>query len=174
MKETKDCFYSRFVNEENLKNISNILIQKQFRLCGFLMSLFCLISIIIPSFTGFNFANFFSTLLFCLSMCMYASLLCFCILFIHLSWKYNIFKKKWYPLFFTSIYILLSLMMTFIVVFTYKYEYYGENSYSCFFNPAYFFFLFLPLFFGYSIFCYYAFMKCFRKYWKLPKNIINP
>lgn len=170
MKETKDLFYNRFVNEENLKNINDFLIQRQFRVCSFSMFIFCFCAGAFPTFVGYNFTNPFALVWFGMDMVMYFFLFYFTIKFIRLNKKYNVFNKKWYCWIFSSIFIILSLLMSITAIFTVKFIAGSDESFYIENNPMFFFFLFLPLYIGYLFFCYYAFEKCFAKYVKPQKN----
>ena len=56
--------------------------------------------------------------------------------------------------------------MSVLAIFTTKYIGYANGAFEIDFNPIFYFFIFIPLYFGYAIFLYHAFLKCFGKYTK--------
>lgn len=170
MQDRKPAFYDRFVSEINLDAINDILIQRKYWINSFSIALLCLISGTIPTFTGYNFENPFAICMLVWELLMLCFLVCFSIKFVLLDKKYKVFRKRYYALLFSSIYCLLAFVFAFVAHFTAKFISYPDASFSVNFNPMFYFSIFLPIFFGYVIFCYYAFMKCFGKYTKSKRN----
>lgn len=170
MQDQKPYFYDKFVSESNLVVINDILIQRKYWIYSFSIALFCLISGTIPTFIGYNFENVFAICAFVWELLMFSFLLYFSIKLVLLDKKYRVFRKRYYALLFSSVYCLLAFVFAFVANFTTKFISYPDTSFSVNFNPMFYFLIFLPIFFGYVIFCYYAFMKCFGKYTKGGRN----
>lgn len=173
MKNKYNYFYERFINESRIKAIDDINIQSKFWTYFFSIALFSIVSVTFPTFVGFNFDNIFAICIFCFDVIMYFLLTYFSIKFIILDNKYKIFKKKTYAIGFCLGFFLLSIIFTTIACFTTEFVSNADNSFNININPAFYLFIFIPLFFGYLIFCYYAFMKCFGKYTKSSTHIKN-
>ncbi len=163
-------FYERFVHEENLKQINDIQIQRKYWVYFFSISVFSLCSAFFPTFVGYNFENAFAITMFCWDMFMVFWLFYFSIRFVKLDLKYRVFKSKKFLYFAPVPFILLSITFSIVAIFTTHFITYSDTSFSVKFNPWFFFLIFLPLFFMYLYFCYYAFMKCFAKYTKSGKK----
>lgn len=166
MKNKVPCFYDRFVNEHHLIAINDVLIQRKYWVYSFSIALFCLTSAIFPTFIGYNFENIFAICMFVWDLIMFFFLIYFSIKLVVLDRKYHVFRKRYYPLLFSIGYFALSLTFAIVANFTTRFVSYPDTSFSVSFNPFFYFIIFIPLFFVYLIFCYYAFMKCFGKYTK--------
>ncbi len=159
-------FYNKFVDEDKLSKIDDIKIQRSFFVYFYSISLFCISSVIFPTFVGYNFVNAFAISIFCFFLFIYFWLIYFSVKFILLNKKYSVFRKKKYAPLFCMGFILLNLVFIILPIFTTEFTSYADSSFEVILNPAFFFFIFLPLYFGYFMFCYYAFYKCFAKYAK--------
>lgn len=157
-------FYNKFINEENIKNIENPKIQARYWAYSFSIALFSLCGPTFPTFVGYNFENSFAISMFCWDMFMYFWLVYFSIKFIKLDDSYHVFKRKKDLIIFILIYFVLSISFSIAAIFTATFTSYPDTSFIVDLNPCYYFFIFLPLYFSYIIFCFYAFMKCFGKY----------
>lgn len=164
MKSKSNCFYTNFLNETNFINIGNIEIQRKFWVYFFSIPVFSIACTTFPAFVGFNFSNVFSICMFCWDMLMYFLLIFFTIKFILLERKYFIFKRKYYSYLFCFGFILLSVIFTVLAAFITEFISGTDGSFHVNINPACYFLIFIPLFFSFLSFCYYAFMQCFGKY----------
>lgn len=160
------CFYDKFVDEGKFSAIDDISIRRKYWVYSFSVIVFCVISGTLPTFVGYNFENAFAICMFIWELLMFFLLVYFSIRFVILDGKYNVFNKKCYAFSFSCIYILLSLIFAILPIFTTEFISYPDTSFLVKLNPFYYFVIFLPLFFIYVLFCYYAFMKCFGKYSK--------
>lgn len=100
---------------------------------------------------------------------MYFWLFYFSIKFIKLDKPYRVFKSKKFLYSIPIIYITLAITFSVAAIFTTRVTTYPDTSFSVKLNPWFYFLIFLPLFFTYLFFCYYAFMNCFGKYTKSQK-----
>lgn len=166
MENEKSYFYEKFVNEDNLKQINDITIQRKFWVYAFCMMLFALAAPTFPAFVGYNFENVFAVCMFIWEMAMFASFLYFSLRFLLLDRKYSVFKKRWHAPSFCLGFLALSVAFAIAANFTATFTSNPDTSFSVSVNPAFYFLIFLPLYFAYVVFCYYAFMKCFGKYTK--------
>ena len=109
-KKTKEAlFYNRFVEEEKIKAIADINIQRKYWVYSFSIACFCLCSATFPTFVGYNFENTFAIAMFCWDMFMYFWLFYFSIKFVKLDIKYGVFKNKKFLYIVPLPYILLSI-----------------------------------------------------------------
>lgn len=170
-KKTKEAlFYNRFVEEEKIKAIADINIQRKYWVYSFSIAFFCLCSATFPTFVGYNFENTFAIAMFCWNMFMYFWLFYFSIKFVKLDIKYGVFKNKKFLYIVPLPYILLSITFSIVAIFTTHFTTYPDTSFSVKLNPWFYFLIFIPLFLIYLYFCYYAFMKCFAKYTKSGRS----
>lgn len=146
--------------------IDDILIQRKYWVYSFSISLFSLCSATFPTFVGYNFENAFALCMFLWELFMFFLLLLFSVKFLQLDRRHSVFRKKRYPFLFSAFYVILSLTFALVACFTTRFVSYPDSSFSVFINPVFYLFVFLPLYFSYALFCYYAFMKCFGKYTK--------
>ena len=166
MQRQDSHFYDKFVNEDNLNGINDISIQRKYWVYSFSVALFSLASGTFPTFVGYNFENVFAICMFVWELMMFFWLFYFSARLVLLDRKYLVFRKKCYPLFFPLCYFVLSVIFAIVAKFTTAFISYPDTSFSVRFNPAFYFLIFLPIYFGYLMFCYYAFMRCFGKYTK--------
>ncbi len=169
-KNEKSSFYEGIVNEDKIKEIGDINIQRKYWVYSFSMGIFCICSAFFPTFVGYNFENSFAIAMFCWDVFMYFWLFYFSFRFVKLDLKYGVFKSKKFLYFVPLPWILLSIAFSIVAVFTTRFTSYPDTSFSVKLNPVFFFFVFIPLFFMYICFCYYAFMKCFAKYARKKQN----
>ncbi|MCI2069481.1 MAG: hypothetical protein LKJ88_07985 [Bacilli bacterium] len=159
-----NLYYKKFVNEENIKVISEFKIRQHFWVYYFSFYVFCGAIPLIFTFVGFNFQNPFAIGMFIWNLFLLFWLVYYCIRFNLICYKYKVFKKKISSYLFSAVPIILSIVFSILPLWTTTFIA-GENgSFSIRFNPIFFFFIFLPLYLGYLIYCYYAFMKCFGKF----------
>ncbi len=168
-KET--LFYNRFINEDKIKLIDDIDIQRKYWVYSFSIAAFSLCSGTFPTFIGYNFENTFAISMFCWDLFMYFWLFYFSVKFVKLDLKYRVFKNKRFLYFVPLPYIFLSITFSVVANFTTHFITYPDTSFSVKLNPWFYFLIFIPLFLIYFYFCYYAFMKCFGKYTKSGRNI---
>lgn len=167
---SKNLYYEKFVNEDNIKSISEFKIKQQFWVYYFSFYVFCGAIPMIFTFVGFNFHNLFAVGMFIWNIFLLFWLIYFCVRFNLICNRYKVFKKKIYSHIFSAFPIILSIIFSILPIWTTSFIS-GENgSFSIQFNPIFFFFIFLPLYLGYIIYCYYAFMKCFGKYANKKNN----
>lgn len=166
-------FYEKFVNEENLRQIDNLSTQRKFWIYAFCMMLFSLAAPTFPTFVGYNFENAFAIGMFAWEMAMFAAFLYFSVRLILIDRKYSVFKKRWQAPIFCLGFLILSVVFAISANFTATFTSNPDTSFSVSLNPAFYFLVFLPLYFAYLIFCYYAFMKCFGKYTRSGKSKQN-
>ena len=118
-KKTKEAlFYNRFVEEEKIKAIADINIQRKYWVYSFSIACFCLCSATFPTFVGYNFENTFAIAMFCWDMFMYFWLFYFSIKFVKLDIKYGVFKNKKFLYIVPLPYILLSITFSIVAIFT--------------------------------------------------------
>lgn len=168
--KNKKHLYEKFIDEANLKKINDILIQRKYWVYSFSIAVFCICSVTFPTFIGYSFENTFSITMFCWEMFMFFWLFYFSIKFINLDKPYRVFKSKKFFYSIPIIYITLAITFSVAAIFTTRVTTYPDTSFSVKFNPWFYFLIFIPLFFIYLYFCYYAFMKCFGKYTKSGKK----
>ena len=169
-KSTEDLFYNHFINEDKIKQIGDINIQRKYWVYSFSIAAFCLCSATFPTFVGYNFENTFAIAMFCWDLFMYFWLFYFSVRFVKLDLKYGVFKCKKFLYIVPLPYIFLSIIFSIVAFFTTDFTTYPDTSFSVKLNPWFYFLIFIPLFFIYLYFCYYAFMKCFGKYTKSGKK----
>lgn len=170
MKNQTTNFYNRFVDEANLKKINDSSIQGKYWTYSLSILMFSIIVASLPTFIGYNFENAFAIVMFAWEMLMLFFLIYFFIRLISLDRTYAVFKKKYYAWLLPSFSILLSLFFAVLANFTATFTSNPDSSFSINFNPMFYFLIYLPLFFGYVIFSYYAYMKCFAKYVRSGPN----
>lgn len=168
-KQSNICFYNKFVDEEKVASIENFKSRRSLYVSFFTFMQFCLIFGTLPTFFGYNFQHTFSTIMFCWNLFFTLIAILSMIKFLSLDKEFGVFKKKKYPLLFCLPFLILSIVMCILPIFTTKFIGYDNGAFEVEFNPAFFFFGFLPLYFGYLFFTYYAFLKCFVKYTREKK-----
>lgn len=168
-KQINDNFYDRFIDESTLQNILDEKTKQKYWVLYFSFILFCLISSSLPTFVGYCFKHIFSIIMFIwYILFIFLAVLSF-IKILLIDSKYKVFKN--HLLFLLSLpYIILTIVMLTLPIFTTQFVPLENGAFEVNFNPFFYFLFFLPLFFGYTIFIYYAFMKCFAKYVKKHKK----
>ena len=170
----KPHFYNKFINEENLKNINEGKIQKQFFNKTFLFYILSMAPIVDATFVGISFTHKFGFVTFI--MCVVIELLALLVflLLLKLEKQYSIFKKRLYFYLFYLSFVVISIAGIICAIFNTTYTSLVYDGFEVRFNPVYFFFLFLPLLLGDVIFGYYAYLRCFslyaREYYKNRKK----
>jgi len=82
----------------------------------------------------------------------------------HIELEHHVFKKKIYFWLFYLGFFLIGIGGCISAAFTTTFIRNADGTFRVIFNAAFFFFIFISIYIGYIIFCYYAFMKCFFKY----------
>lgn len=160
----KQNYYEKFIVEENIERISNFKIRRNFWVYFFSFYLFCGAIPLIFTLVGFNFENPFGIGMFAWNVFLLFWLIYFCVRFNVLCNKYHPFKKKRYSYLFCVAPIILCIIFSLLPIWTTASISDGDEAFHVQFNPSYFLFIFIPLYLGNLIYCYYAFMKCFVKY----------
>jgi len=163
-KSSKLPFYTKFVVEENLAKIDELKERQKYWGRTFLICVFSMLPAVFATFVGFNFSHPFSITIFCLMILSEIGAIFFLLKLFHFDSKNHVFKKPLYFCFFYLGFFLIGICACICAYFNTTFIGYDDGSFRVEFNPGYFFFLFLPLYIGYIIFYYYAFMKCFAKY----------
>lgn len=168
-KQLNGNFYGKFVDETIISSIENFKYRRSYWVAYFSFLLFCLIVGSLPTFIGYDFNYPFPTIMFCWNIVFAFLGFCSMLKMFSLEKKFNVFRKKKYLILFSLPPIILSISMCILAIFTTKYIGYPNGAFKIEFNPFFYFFIFIPLYFGYVVFLYYAFLKCFGKYTR--KNI---
>jgi len=170
----KHFYYERFVNENNIRSIPEFTIRQHFWVYYFSFYLFSCAIPTIFTFVGFNFDNLFAVFIFGWNIFLLFWLIYFCIKFNAICKQYNVFKKNYYSYVFCILPIVLCFVFSILPIWTAKNVVIDDKgSFAVNFNPGFYLFICLPIFLGYLIYCYYAFMKCFAKYANKKTKYIN-
>ena len=170
----KPRFYNKFINEENLKNINEGKIQKQFFNKTFAFYVFSTLPMFEATFIGISFTHKFgiATFVSCILTELFAFLIFLSLL--KLEKQYSVFKKRLYFYLFYLSFFVISISGSICAYFHTTYIPLLYEGFEVRYNPVYFLFLFLPLFLVDVIFSYYAYLKCFllyaHEYYKSIKN----
>ena len=170
MEKNKEPFYTKFVYEDKFLAIESGKEQQKYWVYYFSILVFAAVPALLSTFVGFSFQHIFSTIMFCWYIIFAVIAVAFSIKLGELENKYNIFKHKGF--FVLSIVIPYILMVGIMIasIFTTKFHGTGNGAFSVSVNPVAFLFGFLPLWLGYIVFIYYAFMKCFAKFKREEKQ----
>ena len=153
-------FYEKFLNIENLK-INKQKIKRIYIIMIFFITVLAFTPSLIATFVGFNFDKGMPLFIFyeMLFIEIIALILLGCIII--LDNRYHLFKK--WVIFLLSPSFFLNVAACTSAYFNTDFVYYPEGGYSAYFNPLFYLFIFLPLYFAYQIFIYYAFIKGLKK-----------
>ena len=153
-------FYEKFLNIENLK-INNSKIKRIYVIMIFFITVLAFTPSLMATFVGFNFDKGMPLFIFyeMLFIEIIALILLGCIII--LDNRYHLFKK--WVIFLLSPSFFLNVAACTSAYFNTDFVYYPEGGYSAYFNPIFYLFIFLPLYFAYQIFIYYAFIKGLKK-----------
>lgn len=153
-------FYEKFLNVENLK-INNSKIKRIYVIMIFFITVLAFTPSLMATFVGFNFDKGMPLFIFyeMLFIEIIALILLGCIII--LDNRYHLFKK--WVIFLLSPSFFLNVAACTSAYFNTDFVYYPEGGYSAYFNPIFYLFIFLPLYFAYQIFIYYAFIKGLKK-----------
>lgn len=163
-KPIREPLYSRFVDEENFSKIQDLKERQKYWGRTFLVSVLSMLPAVLATFTGFDFNHAFPLMMFCI-MCLSEGLGIFVLLMLfRLDLNYRVFKKKSYFWLFYLGFFLIGICGCISAAFNTTFIGNHDGSFRVVFNPAYFFFIVIPIYIGYIVFCYYAFMRCFSKY----------
>ena len=138
MRKQGKLFYQKFVDEDRLRMIDDILIQRKYWVYSFSISLFSLCSATFPTFVGYNFENAFALCMFLWELFMFFLLLLFSVKFVQLDRRHSVFRKKQYPFLFSAFYVILSLTFALVACFTTRFVSYPDSSFSVFINPVFY------------------------------------
>lgn len=155
-----DMFYEKFLNIENLK-INNSKIKRIYIIMIIFITVLAFTPSLMATFVGFNFDKGMPLFIFyeMLFIEIIALILLGCIII--LDNRYHLFKK--WVIFLLSPSFFLNVAACTSAYFNTDFVYYPEGGYSAYFNPIFYLFIFLPLYFAYQIFIYYAFIKGLKK-----------
>lgn len=138
--------------------------QQRYWTCLVSIALFSNVAGVQPTLIGYNFNSLFSVIMFLWELSMFYWMIHFYVGLIKLEKQYAVFRKKWYPHIFTLGYLLISLISSitvgFITIFVSNPDELGDINT----HLNILLFVFVPLFFSYLIFCYYAYFNFFAKY----------
>lgn len=166
----KQQIKSNFIDKAKMDLIESHSDKKRYLYCTFYMAVFSLCAGTFPTFTGYSFENAIMIFAFVCEIFVFLLFFRFYAKLILLEKKHPVFKKKWYPHIFAFGYLSLSVTFAIVAIFATKFTSESPNTFSIKYNPVYYYFVFLPLFFSYLIFCYYTFMKVFAKCWRKNKQ----
>lgn len=170
MKDSNQCFYHKFIDEEKCQALEDYKIYQKFWVSAFSIPCFSLCAVTFPTFIGYNFQNLFATIMFCFTLLWCFFFLYFTVKFLYLDHIYKVFKKKWQPYLLVSLILVLTIVFMVLPVFTVTQLSNSDTFFHVSLNPAFYFLIYWPLFIGLIFFYYYAFMKCFAKYMNLYKK----
>lgn len=161
----KSYFYNKFVDEENLKNISDAYVQDELYFYFGLLPFFLIISVGAVAHFGYNILFLATAISFLFALASLYMVVRYTVCIILYNNKYHIFRKLRYLIIFLSIYFVLAIPFYILSIFTVKYSIDDAgNVVGLSTNVFWFYVIFLPLIIGYAIFCYFACGKCFSKY----------
>ncbi len=157
-------FYKRFINEKNLRNVDNINNQQRFYRYSRAIPVWLFLSAFVIAFSGFRFENWWKCTLFAVAILILLEALYCAVRLILLDTKYRVFKRRWYPFLFLSVYFIL--ISAFYVFVYFKVTITTSNGDA--FDPTQLFLwlIFLPLLIQYHSFCYSAYNECFNDYFE--------
>jgi len=159
-------FYEKFIDESKIAEIKDYTESRKFWVNFFSLMVFSGVAGTLPTFVGYNFENVFAVCMLCWEALMLFLLVFFSYKFVSICHQYGVFKKKCLPFIFVSPFILLTLVFCIVPIFTTTFTNNPNGYFIVDLNPVFYLFIFLPVFFSFSTFCYYSFMKCFARYVK--------
>lgn len=168
--KTKAPFYNKFVNEENIKNLST-KINHKFWIYSVLILGFSVASVTIITFVGYNFVDSFGISTFIYTFVLFLIVIICIWRLISLDKKYHTFHKHWHFVVLLSIYLVLDIIFYIAAIFTTKFTILHDRSILISVNPFFYFCIYLPLIFSYNVFCYFAYIKCICKYGSAKNNL---
>lgn len=160
----RKSLYLHFVDEEKFADILSLRERQKYRGRTYLISVLTMLPAVLSTFVGFDFVHSFSLIMFCIMSV--SEFLAFAVLLMlfHLDLKYHVFRKKIYFWLFYLGFFLIGICGCISAAFNTAFIGNPDGSFRVVFNPVFFFFIIFPIYIGYIVFCYYAFMKCFSKY----------
>ncbi|MCF0116669.1 MAG: hypothetical protein HUJ61_01310 [Bacilli bacterium] len=158
-------FYSKFLCEESLAYIEDEKNRKKYFSYTYFIMVFSALPCVLSAFVGLNLQHTFSLIIFFIMFGSYIASFRKLVLLSRIDKQYNVFKQRKYIWIFYGGFFFISLVFWLICGFATKFIGYPDGSFLVKINPVYFFFGFVPLEIGYMIFCYYAFIQCFAKYY---------
>lgn len=165
MNKSYNLFYERFLNERNLFLINNRKIQKKYWSYSYWVIVASMPAGMYPTMVGYNFEALFPIIMFTLTLISYYMILYLGMKLLTLDSVFHVYKKRKYTFFFEFYWFLLDVAIDICAIFTTTFHPY-PHGFKVQMNPIVYFFGYLPLFFGFAIFSYYAQLKCFAKYTK--------
>lgn len=169
-KQTNIFFYEKFVDESKLSSLENFKTRSSYWVYIFSLNLFCLLTGTLTTFVGYNFSHAFSITMFCWYVLFALIAVYFFVRFQMIEKANQVFKKKRYSYLFTIPFFIIMIAMCVASIFTTKFVGNIDGSFNIKMNVIYYFLIFIPLDFGYLIFCHFAFLKCFGKYVRKKRN----
>lgn len=162
---TKKALYTKYVNEENFKKISDINIRARLFFYSFAIPIFLIISVGLVSIFGYNFAAL-TSIISCILAALCLLIVINCVIrFVLRDREYRVFNKNNQLHLFLSVYFFTAVIFYIVPIFTVKYL--TDNSISTsglIISILCFSLIYLPINIGYMIFSYFAYIKCFWKY----------
>lgn len=156
--------YEYFVDERNVDKIENPSDSAKLSIQLIAMVMDSVITTFFPTFTGYNFLHIFPRVIFLFQIFFGFLLIRRFVIFINFDRKYHIFKKRYMPYLFTSLLLLLVIVFWLLPIWTTHFIILEDGAFIVNFNPAFYFFIFIPVLFLYGTFCVYAFNAFFVKY----------
>lgn len=173
MSDKKMPFYSKFVDEEKLKKINDQNILDKFFVYSYSVVFLTGPSCFLPFFSGFNMETIVCNVINYIDFLCYIGMFYFSMRFLILVHRYKVFKNIIYAYLFIFLYIILSVTFSLVAYFTTTVYVESYTNFRAEFNLGLFILIALPLLLIFTIFSYYAFLKCFAKYTKKYKKIHN-
>lgn len=169
-KENK-YFYSKFIDEDSLMKIDDINIQDRFSTYSYAIVFITGPSCLLPFFSGFNMETLMCDIINYINFLLFFGLCYYSIRFLIIIHKYKVFKNILHGYLFVFTYVLLSVIFSLVAYFTTKVQVTSFFDFKVEFNLGLYILIFLPLFIIFTIYSYYAYLNCFRRYSKMYKRI---
>jgi len=163
--KNRNFLFEKLTNAHSIEK-SNLKKKNIFFFYAYSIMIFAGIIGTLPTFFGYNFTYIVGQCFFAFYCLFLLLLIYFTVRYLVLVERYKVFKKRITPYLFTAGFYLLTSVMCISALFTTKYIPNGNSGFIINFNPMFYFLIYLPLFIGYVIFCYYAFLKYFVKFAK--------
>lgn len=160
----KEPFYSKFVNDDNLSQIEDSKIKRKYFSKTYVIAVFAMLPSLYATFIGFNFTHLFSIIIFVMAVISEVVAIAALIKLYLIDSEHHVFRRKLYFWLFYLAFFAIGIGACICAAFNTKFIGNDDGSFRVVFNPAYFFFIFFPIYLGYMLFCYYSFLKCFVKY----------
>lgn len=169
--DTTNCFYHKFVNEDNLKNIEYRNIRDYFYERWALILQYLSLSAFWITIAGYGFESILHIINFIVAFLFVLLGLFTTVEFIYFDHKYHVFKKHWYLYLFLSIFYILVIAFYILAYFRIDVISPYNEDVQVSINIFLFLYIYIPLFATYWIICKHAFVKCFKKYTKFELRL---